>query len=86
MCQSLANHCSSSSFEARNGANLSFVAREEMKMIQGEWNIVKMRNPSHFGTCKRVRFKNIFIETTDIATNNIETVTLMADFIIDVSV
>ena len=57
-----------------------------MKMIQGEWNIVKMRNPGHFGTCKRVRFKNIFIETTDIATNNIETVTLMTDFIIDVSV
>ena len=45
-----------------------------------------MRNPGHFGTCKRVRFKNIFIETTDIVTNNIETVTLMTDFIIDVSV
>ena len=57
-----------------------------MKIIQGEWNIVKMRNPGHFGTCKRVRFKNIFIETTDIVTNNIETVTLMTDFIIDVSV
>ena len=57
-----------------------------MKMIQGEWNIVKMRNPSHFGTCKRVRFKNIWIETTDIATNTIENVTLMTDFIIDVSV
>ena len=57
-----------------------------MKIIQGEWNIIKMRNPGHFGTCKRVRFKNIFIETTDIVTNNIETVTLMTDFIIDVSV
>ena len=54
-------------------------------MIQGEWNIVKMGNPSHFGTCKRVRFKNILIETTDLVTNNIESVTIMTDFIIDVS-
>ena len=52
-------------------------------MIQGEWNIVKMGNPSHFGTCKRVRFKNILIETTDLVTNNIESVTIASALIFD---
>ena len=57
-----------------------------MKMIQGEWNIVKMGKSSHLGKCRRARFKNIFIESTDLTTDDIESVTIMTDFIINVSV
>lgn len=55
-------------------------------MIQGEWNIVKMGNPSHLGKCRRARFKNLFIETTDLTTNEIESVAVMTNFIINASI
>ena len=57
--------------------------RDGLKIKQGEWNIVKMGNSDYSGRCIKARFKNIRMESGD--ENNLKTIPIMTDGIIDVS-
>ena len=59
-----------------------FLVRQGLKLVQGEWNILKMGNPKYIGQCKLVRFKTIYIESLDTAAS----IPLMTDGIISVSI
>ena len=59
-----------------------FSVRQGLKLVQGEWNILKMGNPKYIGQCKLVRFKTIYIESLDTAAS----IPLMTDGIISVSI
>ena len=58
-----------------------FSVRQGLKLVQGEWNILKMGNPKYIGQCKLVRFKTIYIESVDTQAS----IPLMTDGIINVS-
>ena len=58
------------------------LVRQGLKLVQGEWNILKMGNPKYIGQCKLVRFKTIYIESLDTAAS----IPVMADGIINVSI
>ena len=52
-----------------------------MKLVEGEWNTLKMGNPKYIGQCKMVRFKTIYIESVDTGAS----IPLMTDGLINVS-
>ena len=54
-----------------------------LQLRVGEWNIVKIGNPKYAGQCKKARFKNIRVETTD--SNNQKSVPIMSNKVIAVS-
>ena len=58
-----------------------FLVRQGLKLVQGEWNILKIGNPKYIGQCKMVRFKTIYIESVDTG----ESIPLMTDGVINVS-
>ena len=54
--------------------------RDGLKLKQGEWNILQMGTTKYETNCKRMRFKNIYVETVDQ-----KTIPLMSDQVPDVS-
>ena len=58
-----------------------FLVRQGLKLVQSEWNILKMGDPKYIGQCKEVRFKTIYIESVDTGAS----IPLMTDGVINVS-
>ena len=56
--------------------------RDGLKLKQAEWNILQMGTTKYVTNCKRIRFKNIHIETADFPVQ--KSIPLMADQIINV--
>ena len=57
--------------------------RVGLKLKQAEWNIFQMGTTKYETDCKRIRFKNIHIETADLPVQ--KSIPLMMDQIINVS-
>ena len=57
--------------------------RDGLKLKQAEWNIFQMGTTKYEANCKRIRFKNIHIETADLPVQ--KSIPLMTDKIINVS-
>ena len=57
-----------------------FSERNGLTLKQGEWNILQIGTKKYLTNCKRLRFKNIYLET-----DNQKTIPLMTEQTIDVS-
>ena len=51
-------------------------------MKQAEWNILQMGTTKYETSCKQIKFKNVYLETTHLSTQ--KTIPLMTDQVIDV--
>ena len=60
-----------------------YLAHPGPALRQGQWNVVKLGNPTHAGQCKQQRFKNIRIEAVDPTAP--KTIPIMTDGVINVS-
>ena len=60
-----------------------YLAHRGPALRQGQWNVVKLGNPTHAGQCKQQRFKNIRIEAVDPTAP--KTIPIMTDGVIHVS-
>ena len=57
--------------------------RTGLILKQGEWNILQMGTAKYLTNCKRLRLKNVYLETVGLADQ--KTIPLMTDQTIDVS-
>ena len=62
-----------------------FSVRDSLKIVQSEWNIVKLGNAAHFGMCKRARLKDLYMEANKSGWFSSKTIPLMTNKIIEVS-
>ena len=60
-----------------------FSERNGLTLKQGEWNILQMGTQKYLTNCKRLRFKNIYLETDNLIDQ--KTIPLMTEQTIDVS-
>ena len=58
------------------------LVRNGLNLKQAEWNILQMGTTKYESKCKQIRFKNVYLETTNLSVQ--KTIPLMTDQIIDV--
>ena len=58
------------------------LVRNGLNLKQAEWNILQMGTTKYESKCKQIRFKNVYLETTNLSVQ--KTIPLMTDQVIDV--